>query len=81
MFLLAGFRHTLRPLHRLEFYLPLPCNALFEDQADGDKIKTEFCNLVSFFSREDCDFNDVSVQCPPSVTTTQSPLQDPQLNP
>lgn len=85
VFVLAGFRYTLRPLHPLEFYLPVPCNALFEDQADSDKAKTDFCDLISFFTREDCDSNDVTVQCPPisDVTTTaQMPaVQDPQFNP
>lgn len=63
-FSLLGFRHTLRPLHPAEFYLPTDCDNLNSTQVN--QIKIDFCELIEFFIEMECRPENAFIQCPSS---------------
>ncbi|XP_064403961.1 uncharacterized protein LOC135349357 [Halichondria panicea] len=78
----SGFRYTLRPLHRAEYYLPSPCPLV--TQTEADTVKTRFCDLLSDFVDKDqinCTTSNAFIQCPKTAVTTVIPPNHPELNP
>ncbi len=78
----TGFRYTLRPLHRAEYYLPSPCPLV--TQTEADTVKTRFCDLLSDFVDKDqinCTTSNAFIQCPKTAVTTVIPPNHPELNP
>ena len=68
LFFDAGFRYTLRTLHREQFYLPNKCSNL--NATEINTVKKDFCCLLMGIpSRRvcaniDCDTEDIYIQCP-----------------
>ena len=82
----TGFRYTLRPLHRGEYYLPSPCPLVMQDQTQADTVKTRFCDVLTDFVDKDqinCTTSSAFIQCPKTTVVTIPPIppDHPNLNP